>query len=817
MKKIFLALIFIPLLAATNTAYAHPADLYLHRINANISSNEMRIEWNIIPGPLLAQIVWFEADSNQDEIISDAEAKDWVKPHIPELLLTINNRPIPLELQSITFPASMESISVGSEKIILIFNTAWDADFLTENQIILQNNFKSQNSLSFYIIKANNGLGLYDAKQSNNSLIFSLTTNPSDKTIISWETGRPSIPFVVQAAGLGEVAQQAAEQSQTQTGYGAMLEGFIRSKESSPSFIFAALAIALITGALHALTPGHGKTIVAAYLIGARGTLKHAIFLGGIVTLTHTGSVFLIGITALAASQYIFPTSLFPILEIISGILIVALGFNLLIQRIKEWRGRTAPHSHPHADTDQHTHSRSKHDHAHEHPHKKHRHHHDIPNPEDVTWHSLLTLGISGGLVPCPEAIAILLLAVNINRIVLGLSLIIAFSVGLAFILIAIGMVLVQSKRLFSKLGFIDRWAYIIPIVSALIVLGLGVGLTAGAVIKARESRNQIEGQNEAGLVEQSQAGVLFMNEDENRRQQIFIKKENDITQITNEDSGVHEMSVSLDGGQIAYSASNKDGSTSLWLIDAETITKKELLHCAVAVCSQVTWSHETDRVLYARADFNEQMLGLPSVWWLNVENGETSPVFDSGLPIYSFNWSPDAQWMTYTSVITPNVEVYNLSNGENVSIPAQTGGRAMWSPNSDAFIFSDARLINGKNLRKLILYSTKKNKTTELFTAESFDDYDPAWSPDGKQIAFLRFDSLGEQIWIMGANGNGAKKLTNDDGVFHGNLAFSKDGKSLLFSYSEKSLIESQIGILDVETGAMSKVSKGNFPLWLK
>ena len=138
---------------------------------------------------------------------------------------------------------------------------------------------------------------------------------------------------------------------------------------------------------------------------------------------------------------------------------------------------REAPHEHIHPHEHEHDH-----DHGHEHP---HGHSHAVP--DTLTWRSLIALGVSGGLVPCPDAIAILLVAVAINRILLGLALIISFSLGLAVVLIAIGLLMVNSRRLFDRMNLFNRFTPILPIVSALIVVALGVGLTYGAYARAAD------------------------------------------------------------------------------------------------------------------------------------------------------------------------------------------------------------------------------------------------------------------------------------------------------------------------------------------
>ena len=160
--------------------------------------------------------------------------------------------------------------------------------------------------------------------------------------------------------------------------------------ELTPAFIVFALGVAIVLGAAHALQPGHGKTIVAAYLVGARGTPKHALFLGATVTATHTAGVYALGVVTLCLSQYILPERLYPILEVVSGGLVIAIGAWLLAQRLLTATGlRRADHHH-------HRHGHDDHAHAHAHG---HTHTHGPRPGETVSWKSLLVLGVSGGLL----------------------------------------------------------------------------------------------------------------------------------------------------------------------------------------------------------------------------------------------------------------------------------------------------------------------------------------------------------------------------------------------------------------------------------
>ena len=254
------------------------------------------------------------------------------------------------------------------------------------------------------------------------------------------------------------------------------LSDMLRSEELSLGLIVAALALSLFLGAAHGLEPGHGKTIVAAYLVGARGTVGNALFLGGVVTLTHTFSVILLGLVALFASQYVLPEQIFPYLGTASGLLIIGLGTWLLVNHLRG-RGPGFGHSHgEHHHGHSHTHE-EEHHHDHSHSYEEHHgHSHEIPNK--VTLGSLLTLGISGGIVPCPGALVILLLAVALHRIAFGLLLLVAFSVGLAAILIAIGVLIVKARPLVERFSGDGRWIQRLPIASAVVIIVVGCAIT---------------------------------------------------------------------------------------------------------------------------------------------------------------------------------------------------------------------------------------------------------------------------------------------------------------------------------------------------
>lgn len=230
--------------------------------------------------------------------------------------------------------------------------------------------------------------------------------------------------------------------------------------------------IAASLGALHALEPGHGKTIVAAYLVGSRGTARHAGLLGLVVTVSHMAGVYLLGIATLYASRYIVPDQLYPWLGTISGLSVAGIG---VIVFLRHRTGDSADHSHVPGENHSHWFSSQPKTSA---PTKRDR---------PLSLRELCVLGITGGIVPCPAALVVLLSAFSLHRIGFGLYLITAFSVGLAFVLVAAGLLVVYAKRAIgSRLSFENRIIRNLPIVSSAFMVAMGIGLVFSSGVPAR-------------------------------------------------------------------------------------------------------------------------------------------------------------------------------------------------------------------------------------------------------------------------------------------------------------------------------------------
>ncbi len=256
-------------------------------------------------------------------------------------------------------------------------------------------------------------------------------------------------------------------------------------------------------GAAHSMSPGHGKTLVGAYLVGERATPLHAVFLAMVTTVTHTLGVFALGLVTLFAARYILPEQLYPWLSLLSGSMVISIGASLLWQRWRRPNPKSSSHgAHEHNqghthhhDHDAHSHSghaHSGHSHSHsEHAHHEHSHgghsHSHLPaqDGEPVTWRSLLFLGLSAGLVPCPAALVLLLGAIALGNPTSGLILVFVFSLGLSLVLTVLGLLLVYAKQLFKYLPTAQlSWTRWLPVASASGIVVIGIAISTRSLLQ---------------------------------------------------------------------------------------------------------------------------------------------------------------------------------------------------------------------------------------------------------------------------------------------------------------------------------------------
>ncbi len=326
--------------------------------------------------------------------------------------------------------------------------------------------------------------------------------NQVQPATVAKEARTPAVASMPAPAEVSAVPLRANQQKTPRNRFTEL----ITEQRLSPWFLFTAALIAMGLGALHALEPGHGKTIVAAYLVGSRGTARHAVLLGMIVTASHTAGVFGLGAITLYASRYIVPEQLYPWLGVLSGITIAGLGFYMLLRRLT---GTATDHSHLDEDGGSYAHWFSKNP-----PKTTALDGEVLPDlntiqvpvaKRPVSMTQLFTLGITGGIIPCPAALIVLLSAFALHRIGLGFFLIVMFSVGLAAVLIGFGMAMVYARRFMTMLQvdgpLTKRW---LPVASSTFITILGLVITGQALIAAHINLH--------GLTKEKLGPVLFVS-----------------------------------------------------------------------------------------------------------------------------------------------------------------------------------------------------------------------------------------------------------------------------------------------------------------
>jgi ABC-type nickel/cobalt efflux system permease component RcnA len=231
-----------------------------------------------------------------------------------------------------------------------------------------------------------------------------------------------------------------------------------------------ALGLAAVFGALHALGPGHGKTLMAAYLVGAGGRVRQAVAVGGAVAVMHTASVLGLGVVVLTATELFAPERVYPWLGLASGLIALGLGASLLVSRLGAWSGR-GPHDHDHAG------------HGHDAAHGAHEHAHRVPDAPPLSRRGLTALAVAGGILPSPTALVVLLGAIAVHRVAYGLALIGAFSLGLAGALVVVGILAIRARDLMSR-RMSGRVARVLPLASAAAIAVLGLVLTVSGAAR---------------------------------------------------------------------------------------------------------------------------------------------------------------------------------------------------------------------------------------------------------------------------------------------------------------------------------------------
>jgi ABC-type nickel/cobalt efflux system permease component RcnA len=466
---------FLTLLSIT-TAFAHvaPESEFGHHIQLHIGKDQVIVDYAIVLSDLALESARLKMETDGVPGISDAERTVY-DTRLREVLQSYME--LKVDGQDRQLADYFGEVQETPERVFVYkFSSPVEAEAETVRKVSFYNPIPLGHDKWFVYHHAALDPGIRKVEEQRWHKLEDegkITKRQAERGIeLAYQLG-PSTAGDAPQDMLGKVSKTTGDTE------GDKLKDFIR-RPLSLKLVVVALVISAVLGGLHALTPGHGKAVVAAYLVASKGRVIDAVFLGLVVTFTHTASVIALGLVALFGSQYFLPEDIAPWLSVASGLLIAILGLWLFGRNFNQYKQRKLAHSH--GDTP-HTH-----DHPHDHSHGHHHHHHGDGHshshaPDRAGFWGLLSLGISGGIVPCIDALVGLLFAISMNRIVWGLVILCAFSVGLAAVLVAIGVLMVLAKPLIDRFTGEGIWLQRLPIFSAIVVVVLGTVLMVKALM----------------------------------------------------------------------------------------------------------------------------------------------------------------------------------------------------------------------------------------------------------------------------------------------------------------------------------------------
>ncbi len=468
-RRLLIPLILVIALFGTlQIAAAHPLGNFTisHYSDLVFEEDQVTVHYalDLAEIPTFQQRATFDPDGNG--VISPAESRAYVDAELPAIIdnleLIVAGERIALEIDqaSARYRDGEGGLATTFIEATLVgaLPDGWQAAGAGSYS---DNNYDSRLGWREIVVRGGEGVIVPGTDALTASVTDGLTNYPGDQLSSPLDMRAASFEL---APGDGIAAPaiepdrtaEVAESTTRSTGATDRLAERLAEAELTPRLIAILLLLAAGWGAIHALSPGHGKAVVAAYLVGTRGTARHAGILGLTVTLTHTAGVFLLAVVTLSLSRFILPEDLYPWLGVGSGILVVGIGATLLYGRVKSMLTgeESGPLVHDHSDPN---------------------HGHSHAPPTNVTTRGLLAMGVSGGLVPCPSALILLLSAISLDRLELGVVLVIAFSLGLAAVLVAIGLLVVYARWIFRRFSFELRIPRFVPAVSAAAISVAGI------------------------------------------------------------------------------------------------------------------------------------------------------------------------------------------------------------------------------------------------------------------------------------------------------------------------------------------------------
>ncbi|MGH2750957.1 MAG: nickel/cobalt transporter [Actinomycetota bacterium] len=414
----------------------------------------------------------------------DAYADELIPRLLSNLTLTAAGEPVELELQRTSTELLPGEGSLDVWRIEADFYGDLGSD---ETELAYtDDNYSNRLGWKEIIVYPTEGQGLVRSTVPSESASDELRAYPQDE--LSSPLNQIEAHAEVAPGARGAVPEARAPTPGSDL-FGGSFASLIE-RDPTPGFFLVALLLAIGFGAVHALGPGHGKTVMAAYLVGAEGRTRDAVAVGVAVSAMHTVSVVALGLLTLWAANLFPAEAVYPWLSLVSGVVVLGLGAWLLKVRLETRKAKLA---HAHAQTHDHAHERvlvgaggpetSQH-HGHDHGFGYHTHApSELPAGVAVTsWRGLTAIALSGGLLPSPSALVVLLGSIALGRVAFGLTLVAAFSVGLAGALTLLGLAVLKARTYMARrLG--ERVSTALPICSAALITVLGTYLTIRAAL----------------------------------------------------------------------------------------------------------------------------------------------------------------------------------------------------------------------------------------------------------------------------------------------------------------------------------------------
>jgi nickel/cobalt exporter len=493
--------------AVPATALAHPLGNFTINHYAGLTIGRDSIRLDVVID--MAEIPTFQErlrlDTDGDGSVSDEEAATAAPTECATegsaLRLAVGGRPVDVGTAgsaAVSFPAGLGGLS--TMRIECGFDVLLSNELSGPTTITISDTSFTDRIGWREVIAAGDGVAIKADGLPKTSPSKRLTSYPADlisqpldmrsATIVATPDAVPAaspvptVPVAVQA--------NAGVVGAVPGGVGGELPAIFQAADLTPIVLLLSLLTALALGASHAVTPGHGKTLMAAYLVGTRGTPLHAVGLGLAVTVSHTLGILVLAALIVGAQGLLPPDVVVRAAPVIAAVTIVVIGGWMLIAELRRrMAARSVVAVEPHGHGHEHGHG---HDHAHEHEHHPDAathshggttHSHLPPTGATISWRGLIALGLAGGLIPSTSALFILLGSIVAGRPAFGFVLVVVFGLGMALVMSAVGLAMVFARTRLDRFpsgSGAGRLARHATLVAAVVVLAFGVYLTAQAI-----------------------------------------------------------------------------------------------------------------------------------------------------------------------------------------------------------------------------------------------------------------------------------------------------------------------------------------------